>query len=78
MIAETAQIPNDTISFASDVPDNIRSEIVTALLDISNGDNASVLSDTYNWDALEVATDAFFDDFRQQLDAAGVSIEELN
>jgi len=78
VIAESAPIPNDTISFAADFPADVRADIVAALLDVSSGDNASVLSDTYNWDSLEEAADAFFDDFRQQLDAAGVSIEELN
>jgi phosphonate transport system substrate-binding protein len=79
VIAESAPIPNDTISFAPDMSPELRAEVIGALLAISGDEtNAAVLSDTYNWDSLEEATDAFFDDFRQQLDAAGISIEELN
>ncbi len=78
VITETSQIPNDTISFASDFDPDMRAAITTALLDIAgNPDNAQLLSDTYNWGGLAEANDGFFDDFRQQLDAAGVQIEEL-
>ncbi len=78
VIAETSQIPNDTISFETGFDADTRAKIVSALLDIAaDPANAQLLSDTYNWGGLAVAQDAFFDDFRQQLDAAGINIEEL-
>ncbi len=78
VIAETSQIPNDTISFESGFDSATRDKITQALLDIAaNPDNAQLLTDTYNWGGLAEAQDAFFDDFRQQLDAAGVKIEDL-
>jgi len=79
VIKESVPIPNDTISFAADFDPMLKEEIVNALVAISADENSqTVLSETYNWDALVPAEDAFFDDFRQQLDAAGVTIEELN
>ena len=79
VIAETAQIPNDTISFAPSVPANIQEAVTAALLAIAADEaNAKLLSETYNWGGLVAGEDAFFDDFRQQLDAAGVSVEDFS
>jgi phosphonate transport system substrate-binding protein len=78
VIATTSQIPNDTISFESHVDADLQAKIVASLLKIAaDPDNAKLLSDTYNWGGLAEAKDAFFDDFRQQLDAAGIKIDEL-
>ncbi len=78
VIAESLPIPNDTISFVPTFDAKNRAAIVKALLDIA-GDkaNADVLKKVYNWTGLAEAKDAFFDDFRQQLDAAGVKVESL-
>jgi len=78
VIATTSQIPNDTVSFAAGFDPDIQKAIVDDLLAIAgNPDNAKLLSDTYGWGGLAEAKDAFFDDFRQQLDAAGIKIDEL-
>ena len=78
VIAESVPIPNDTISFGTDVSADLKDKIVNALVEISGDETtASILSDTYNWDGLVKADDSFFDDFRQQLDAAGVDIESI-
>ena len=78
VIATTSQIPNDTISFEANVDPDLQATIVASLLKIAEDpDNAQLLSDTYNWGGLAEAKDAFFDDFRQQLDAAGIKIDEL-
>ncbi|MCC6804985.1 MAG: phosphate/phosphite/phosphonate ABC transporter substrate-binding protein [Anaerolineae bacterium] len=78
VVAESAPIPNDTISFATDFDAETRDAVVAALLEIASDPlTAPILSDTYNWGGLAEADDGFFDDFRQQLDAAGVQIEEL-
>jgi phosphonate transport system substrate-binding protein len=79
VVAESAPIPNDTNSFATSVDAETRAQIVEALVAIAaDAANADLLSETYNWGGLVEAEDAFFDDFRQQLDAAGIEIEELN
>ena len=78
VIAETSQIPNDTISFATGFDADQRAQITNALLEIAaDPDNAQLLTDTYNWGGLIEGSDAFFDDFRQQLDAAGIDIQDL-
>ncbi len=78
VITETSQIPNDTISFASSFDADTAQKITDALLEIAaDPDNAQLLSDTYNWGGLIAGQDAFFDDFRQQLDTAGINIQEL-
>jgi len=79
VIQESAPIPNDTISFASDFDEGTRQQIVDALVAIAADEaNADLLSETYNWGGIIAGEDAFFDDFRQQLDAAGIAIEDLN
>jgi phosphonate transport system substrate-binding protein len=79
VIGVSAPIPNDTLSFANTVPGPMRYLLVEALLDIAyNAENAALLEAVYNWTGLAPAADAFFDDFREQLDAAGVDVENLN
>jgi phosphonate transport system substrate-binding protein len=79
LVIETSPpIPNDTVSFATSVPDELRDKIVAALLEIA-GDPAyaDILNDTYSWSGLEAVDDSFYDPFRQTLDAAGVDIESF-
>ena len=73
------RIPNDTISFAPSVPAEVQQAVTDALLAIAADEaNLELLSNTYNWGGLIAGEDAFFDDFRQQLDAAGVSVEDIS
>jgi phosphonate transport system substrate-binding protein len=78
VFAYTSNIPNDTVSFATSFDAAKRAAITKALVDVA-GDkaNADLLKKVYNWNGLAEAKDAFFDDFRQQLDAAGMSPEVL-
>ncbi|KAB2904196.1 MAG: PhnD/SsuA/transferrin family substrate-binding protein, partial [Anaerolineae bacterium] len=79
VIAESAPIPNDTLSFSAEVPAEMREAIVAALVEIAaDEENVALLDAVYSWGGLEAADDSFFDDFRQQLDAAGIDIEDLN
>ncbi|HLY26735.1 MAG TPA: phosphate/phosphite/phosphonate ABC transporter substrate-binding protein [Aggregatilineales bacterium] len=74
----SSNIPNDTISFAKSFDATNRATIVKALLDISaDPANATLLNNVYQWTALQEAKDAFYDDFRQQLQAAGVDPESF-
>ena len=78
VLGESAEIPNDTIAFAPHLDSAIRDQIVAALLAIAgNEDNAELLDSVYEWDSLTEKDDSFFDGFRQQMDAAGVNIEDL-
>jgi phosphonate transport system substrate-binding protein len=78
VFAETGQIPNDTISFATDMDPAVKQMVVDALLAIGSDEQyVDLLTETYNWGGLVAGEDAFFDDFRQELDAAGVQIEDL-
>jgi len=72
------EIPNDTISFATDVPQDIRDQITKALLEIAE-DEASlkILSETYSWNGLTAKDDSFYDPFRQILDASGVDVQSF-
>jgi len=78
IIAYSAAIPNDTVSFAPKFDAKKREAIIKALTEISaNKENVAMLTAVYNWTGLAEAKDAFFDDFRQQLDASGVKVQEL-
>jgi phosphonate transport system substrate-binding protein len=78
VIAESAPIPNDNISFHPDVDQATVDAIVAVFLDLaSTDDGLAVLNSVYSWDGMEVVDDTFYDGFRQQLEAAGMTIEDL-
>jgi phosphonate transport system substrate-binding protein len=78
VIAESAPIPNDNISFTPDMPADMVTALTNALLDLNNSDaGLELLNTVYSWSGLEANDDSFYDGFRQQLDAAGMSIEDL-
>jgi phosphonate transport system substrate-binding protein len=79
VIAVTTDIPNDGVQFHPDVPADIVDKVVAALLEIAASDEGKeALKVAYQWNALEVHDDTFYDPFRQVLQASGLSIEELN
>ncbi len=74
----SADIPNDGVQFIPDFDEEKQSQIVDALLAIAETEEGQNALDTaYSWTALEAHDDTFYDPFRQVLDAAGVSPEEL-
>ncbi len=78
VIETSAAIPNDNISFRPDFPAEMREQIVNALLELNNSDEGKeLLGGLFSWAGLEPVDDSFYDGFRQQLEAAGVSIDEL-
>ncbi len=79
LVLETSpEIPNDTISFATDVPDDIRKQITNALVEIGSDEQyLEILQETYSWQGLEAKDDSFYDPFRQVLDMSGVDIESF-
>jgi phosphonate transport system substrate-binding protein len=78
VIAESVPIPNDTISFGPDVPAEIKDQLVQALLDLASTDEGlEILGAVYSWSGMQEVDDTFYDGFRQQLEAAGINVEEL-
>ncbi len=78
VIATSAPIPNDNISFRPDFPAELRDKIVEALLTLNDTEEGKeMLKGLFSWQGLEKADDTFYDGFRQQLEAAGITIDEL-
>ncbi len=78
IIHTSTNIPNDGLQFAPSVPQDIRDQIVDALLKIAATEEGMEALDTaYQWTALERHDDSFYDPFRQLLDAAGMDVEAL-
>lgn len=78
VIAESPPIPNDGVSFAAGLDGAMVDKIVAALLEIAQTDaGKEALNTVYSISGLEAADDSFYDGFRAQLDAAGISIEDL-
>jgi phosphate/phosphite/phosphonate ABC transporter binding protein len=77
-IEESAPIPNDTISFHPSVPASVREAIVGVFQELASTEaGLAILNTVYSWSGMEVVQDSFYDSFRQQLEAAGMSIEDL-
>lgn len=78
VIYVTADIPNDGVQFIPELDEEIRTQIVEGLLAIAaTEEGVEALDTAYEWTALERRDDSFYDAFRQILDAAGVSPEDL-
>ncbi|MEX1248555.1 MAG: phosphate/phosphite/phosphonate ABC transporter substrate-binding protein [Anaerolineales bacterium] len=78
VISESAPIPNDTVSFHPDLDPEMVDAIVNAMLALNDTEEGIALLNTlYSWSGLQATDDSFYDGFRQQLDAAGMSVEEL-
>jgi phosphonate transport system substrate-binding protein len=78
VLATTSDIPNDSVSFISDFPEETRAEIVAALLDIANSpEGQEALNTLYNIEGLVESSDSFYDTFRADLSRAGINIEDL-
>jgi phosphonate transport system substrate-binding protein len=70
-------IPNDGVQFVTGLDPEIRQQIVDALLAIAaTEEGAEALNTAYNWNALEEHDDTFYDQFRQFLDASGVTASD--
>jgi len=78
VLAETTDIPNDSVSFIKDMPADTREKLVNALLEISQSEEGqAALEGLYSIAGLELADDSFYDQFRADLSKAGINIEEL-
>lgn len=78
IIAVEPDIPNDGVQFIPDFDEETRDKIVQGLLAISQTEEGVEALDTaYQWEDLMEAGDSFYDPFRQIVQAAGISVEDL-
>lgn len=80
-------IPNDTLSFGPDFPEEVRTQIVDALValaaecaaDENCAWNGSIGSENfYGWTGMEPATDAEYDPLRAVVELAGLGMDDLD
>ena len=78
VIAESDEIPNDGLQFIKDFPADMREKIVKAFLEImATDEGAEAMGAAYGWNEVVEKDDSFYDPFRDTLEAAGVSVEEM-
>lgn len=78
VIEVSVDIPNDGVQYVPSMTREMRDQINNALLAIAETESGQeVLEIAYDWTALQVVDDSFYDPFRQLLDASGINVEEL-
>jgi phosphonate transport system substrate-binding protein len=78
VIELTEDIPNDGVQFIPDMDEELKTQIVDALMAIAETEEGLEALDTaYDWAGLEAHGDEFYDPFRQVLQASGMTIGEL-
>jgi phosphonate transport system substrate-binding protein len=78
VIEVSVPIPNDGVQFHPSISEEMRSQIVNALLEIAaTEEGKEALNTAYQWTALEEHDDTFYDPFRQVLQAAGIDVKDL-
>jgi phosphonate transport system substrate-binding protein len=72
-------IPNDNVSYASNVPADMREKLTKALLDLAGTEEGIALlkNGGYSIQGLEAVDDTFYDEFRVYLEASGVDPTSL-
>jgi phosphonate transport system substrate-binding protein len=74
------EIPNDTLSFGPDFPDDLRLTIVDALIAFSQTEawgESIGNADFYGWTSIEAASDEEYDFVRLMVEAVGLTLEDL-
>ncbi len=73
-------IPNDTLSFSPDFPEELRGQIAEALVAFAETEawDASIGNqDFYGWTGINPASDEEYDSVRAMIEAAGLTLENL-
>ncbi len=72
-------IPNDNVSFAPNVPAEIREKIIAALLEMAETEDGKTLlkNGGYDIQGLKVVDDTFYDEFRVYLQASGLDLADF-
>ncbi|MPZ53134.1 MAG: phosphate/phosphite/phosphonate ABC transporter substrate-binding protein [Acidimicrobiia bacterium] len=73
-------IPNDTISFSPEFPEDLQEQIITEILAFAENDPEGFATalDAYSWDGVTESTDADFDSIRQIVEDLGLSSDDLD
>ena len=80
ILALSPDIPNDTLSFAPDFPEELRGQIVDALAAFAETEaweESIGNQDFYGWTGISPASDAEYDVVRAMIEAAGLTLEDL-
>jgi phosphonate transport system substrate-binding protein len=81
ILAISDPIPNDTVSFGPDFPQEVRDQIIDALIAFSGteGWEAGALGndDGYSWDSIERVSDSAFDSVRLQFEILGLTEDDV-
>lgn len=74
----SVEIPNDGVQFIKDFPEATKQILVDALIKIiQTEEGLEAMDAAYEWSGLEAHDNSFYDPFRQLLDAAGITAEDL-
>jgi phosphate/phosphite/phosphonate ABC transporter binding protein len=74
------QIPNDTMSFSPEFPEDLRQAITDAMVEFAASEacQESICSDDfYSWSGLEPVDDSFYDPVRSLIDVLGYTEEDI-
>jgi phosphonate transport system substrate-binding protein len=72
-----ALIPNDNMSYAPDMPQDLRDKITTAMMKIAGTEEGKkALNDLYQIGGLVQADDTVYDQFRSYLQASGIDLSQ--
>ncbi len=72
-----AIIPNDNMSFAPDMPQDLRDQVTAAMLKIADTeDGKTALNDLYQIGGLVPVDDTAYDTFRSYLEASGIDLSQ--
>jgi phosphonate transport system substrate-binding protein len=73
----SALIPNDNMSYAPDMPQDLRDQITAAMLKIADTEaGKTALNDLYQIGGLVPVDDTAYDEFRSYLDASGIDLSQ--
>jgi phosphonate transport system substrate-binding protein len=72
-----ALIPNDNMSYAPDMPQNLRDQVTAAMLKIADTEaGKKALNDLYQIGGLVQVDDTAYDQFRSYLEASGIDLSQ--
>lgn len=80
IIGLTDLIPNDTVSFGPDFPQDMAEEIIAALVEFTASDaclESICAEEFYGWTGLEPVGDSFYDPVRTAMELLGISEEDI-
>ncbi|MFN3308287.1 MAG: phosphate/phosphite/phosphonate ABC transporter substrate-binding protein [Anaerolineales bacterium] len=79
ILTTTPKIPNDTVSFGPEFPEDLMQKIMEALFAFAQNDPEGFAKalEAYSWTSINPATDAEYDPIRLAIQASGFKIENL-